>query len=251
MADGGVSGGTRNDGPRARRPLPIGGIVAILLLLVAAGVGYRLYERYIDVPTVEREDDGRAITRIVDARLVGASDLRVSRLSGTVQAVSTDERWGRLLRSQYIMKAPFAVDYFVDLAKLDRGDFLWNAQDRILTVTVPDVRPEPANIDEARASVSRTDGIFVTRDAMAALRQRASGNAERVAREEAVKPARLAAARRNGRAAVAAIFGRPLRVAGVRATVQVRFAGEPVRDPERMDLSRSLAEIYAEMTSGR
>ncbi|TVV72350.1 DUF4230 domain-containing protein [Sphingomonas solaris] len=224
---------------------------ALLLLLVAVGTVYYLYERFIDAPSIVREDDGRAITRIVDARLAAAVDLRVSRLSGTVQAVATDRRWGGWLNSSYVMKAPFSVSYFIDLSKLDRGDFLWNAESRTLTVTVPDVRPEPADIDETRTTVSRTDGIIVTRDAMTVLRQRASRNAVRVAGEEAVKPARLGVARANGRAAVTSLFQRPLRVAGMDATVRVRFTGEPEQDGERMDRSRTLAEIYAEMTGKR
>ncbi len=227
-------------------PKFISGLIAIVLLAVMAGVGYRLYERYVADYTVQREDDGRILTRVIDARLAASADLRVSRLSGTIQAVSSDQRMGGLLSSSLVFKAPFEVGYFVDLAKLDRGDFFWDEKGKTLLVTVPDVRPEAPNIDETKTTVDRTTGIFVTRDAMAALRKRASLNAQRVAGEEAVKPARLAVARANGRKAITELFARPLRIAGLDMKVQVRFAGEPNLDAEQMDRSRSLAEIYGQ-----
>lgn len=217
-----------------------------LALAVVVGVaGWMLYERYARDYTVTRREDGQAVARIVGARLDRMGDLRVSRLSGTVQGVSADQRVGGLLRSTRVMKAPFEVSYYVDLSELDPADFLWDERSHTLIVEVPDVRPGPVNVDEARATLDRTSGLFVTRAAMADLQRAASASAEKVAADEAASPARMESARRNARTAVAGLFAQPLRAAGLRAKVRVRFAGEAVQDGEQWDRSRSLAEIFA------
>lgn len=218
----------------------------LALLLAAAAGGWLLYERYARDYTVTRQDDGRAVARVVGARLDRMGDLRVSRLSGTVQGVSADQRVGGLLRSTRVMKAPFEVSYYVDLSGLDPADFLWDEQGHTLIVEVPDVRPGPVNIDEARATLDRTSGLFVTRAAMVNLQRAASASAEQVAADEAASPVRMETARRNARTAVENLFAQPLRAAGLRAKVRVRFAGEAVRNGEQFDRSRSLAEIFAD-----
>jgi hypothetical protein len=230
------------------RTTPLRLIGATLLILVVAGVlaaGMLFYKSYTTNYVVTAEDDGQAITRVVDARLDTAGDLRVSLLRGTVQSVAHDARLGGLLNSSRVMKAPFEVGYFVDLSGLDRGDFFWDAKSRTLTVKVPDVRVDPVNVDEARTTLDETSGIFVSRAAMAELRHRASAGAQRSARAEAVKPANLERARENGRQAITALFARPLRIAGIDATVRVQYAGQPAADPTIWDRSRSLAELYA------
>lgn len=230
---------------RAGRGLPHVLLALVLVLVLAGAGGWLLYERYARDYTVTRRSDGQAIAGILGARLDRMGDLRVSRLSGTVQGVSADQRVGGLLRSTRVMKAPFEVSYYVDLAALDREDILWDEQSRTLIVEAPDVRPGPVNVDEARATLDRTSGLFVTRAAMTDLQRAASASAVKVATDEAASPARMEAARRDARAAVADFFARPLRAAGVRAKVRVRFAGEAVRDGEQWDRSRSLAEIFA------
>lgn len=224
----------------------IGAGLFVLLMAGVFAVGVLIYRSYTTSYVVTAEDDGRAITRVVDARLAAAGDLRVSRLSGTVQSVAHDRRMGGLLNSRRVMKAPFEVGYFVDLAKLDRGDFFWDQQSRTLTVKVPDVRIDPVNVDESRTTLDETSGLFVSRAAMAELRRRASGNARTSAAAEAARPENMARARENGRQALTALFERPLRVAGVDATVKVQYDGQPADDPVIWDRSRSLAEVYGD-----
>jgi hypothetical protein len=216
-------------------------LAAIVIVGALVLVGIRLTAYFRTEPPVNAEDDGRIISKIVDAKLVDTVDLRVKVIRGRVQAVATDRRG--VLYSSLAMKAPFEADYFIDLSKLERRDFLWDARTRTLIVIVPKVRIGAINVDETRAAFT-TSGLFVTRAAMTALRQRASDTAQRLAAAEAVKPAYLATVERDGRAAIANLFARPLRIAGVKATVRVRYEGEPERDPEQMDRSRSLAEIY-------
>jgi hypothetical protein len=218
----------------------------VLALLVALGVGgYLAYRHYTVDYTVTREEDGMAVSRVVDARLDSAVDLRVSKLTGTVQATSADAGWGVMLASGLVFKAPFEADYFVDLSKLDRGDFFWDAKTRTLIVNPPDVRVDTVNVDEGRATLDRTTGLLVTRDAMTRLRQRASTRAAQAARSEAATPGNIARARDNARVAITDLYQRPLRAAGLDATVRVRFKGEAIRNDEQWDRSKSIAEILA------
>ena len=215
------------------------GVLAAAILIAAAIVGYRTYtERY-----VVETDDGVAVAQVVQATLAGASDLKVSTLSGTVQSTATDTRGLGMLTSQRVMKAPFSVEYFVDVSSLDAGDFRWDAARRTLVVDAPAVRVGSINVDEAHTYLDRTTGMFVTRAAMAALQRQASGRATRVAADEARTPARLAQAQANARRSLSALFRGPLAAAGLDASVVVRFASDPSRDDERWDTSRSLGEV--------
>ena len=211
------------------------GVVALMALVV----GYRKYnERY-----VVKTDDGVAVAQVVQATLSGASDLKVSTLTGTVQSTATDTRGMGMLTSQRVMKAPFAVDYFVDVSGLDAGDFRWDAGTRTLVVDAPGVRVGAVNVDEAHTYVDRTTGVFVTRGAMTELQHQASARADRVATAEAREPERLAQAQANARRALGKLFAGPLAAAGLDARVVVRFASDPVRGGERWDTSRSLEEV--------
>jgi hypothetical protein len=217
-----------------------------LAVLVAIGLAvYLAYQHYTVSYTVERESDGIAISKVVDAKLSDATDLRVSRLTGTVQATASDSGWGGILPSGLVFKAPFEADYFVDLAKLDRSRFFWNAKTRTLIVTPPDVRVDSVNVDEGRATVDQTTGLLVTRGAMARLRQRASGRAEQVVRGTATSAKNVARAREAARREIADLYQRPLGIAGLDAHVVVQFEGEGSRNTEQWDRSRSLDEIVA------
>lgn len=213
--------------------------IVVVLVAVAGVVGYQKYtERY-----VVKTDDGVAVAQVVQATLSGASDLRVSTLSGTVQSSATDTRGFGMLTSQRVLKAPFSVDYFVDMGALGAGDFGWDAATRTLVVNAPAVRVAAPNIDESRTYVDQTSGMFVTRAAMAALQKQASARATRVAGDEARSPARIAQAQANARRSLAALFRGPLAAAGLEARVVVRFANDPVKDGERWDMTRSLDDV--------
>lgn len=224
---------------------PVAALVALALVLGAAVVAYRGYTaRY----TVSVRDDGLAVAQVVAARLYRSADLRVSRLSGTVQGVSVDTRGFGVLRSQRIVKAPFEVGYFVDLSTLDPGAFRYDAARRVLLVEAPAIRVARPDIDESRTTLDRTSGVFVTRAAMAVLQQRAAASAMRVASEEARKPANMASAKENARRALASLFAGTLGAAGIDARVEVRFPDDPRRDRDRWDTSRSLQDVLGNRT---
>ena len=210
-------------------------------ILVATFVGYRYYtERY----AISTDDDGVAVARVVAGRLYGSSDLRVSHLAGTVQSTaSTTRMWG-WLRYVRLIKAPYDVDYFVNLGALKSRDFRYDSRRRTLLVEVPDVVVGNPNVDESRVTLDTTTGFLPPRGAMAELQKMVSAKATTVVAAKAREPENMRKARENGRAALERLFAGSLDAAGLPVTVTVRFAGEPrTGSSERWDLTRSLEEV--------
>lgn len=224
-------------------------IFAAVLVVAALAVGAIAYKTYVQRYTVStREDltgekDSSVVAGVVTATLFKAGDLRVSRLTGIVQGVGRDVRGFGMLQSQRVVKSPFEVDYFVDLSKLNASQFRYDTKTRTLLVRAPGVRVGRPDIDESRTTFDNTDGLFVTRAAMAAMQRQVATSAMRVATAEARKPENLAAAKERAREAIARLFAAPLQAAGIKATVTVRFADDPVKNDEQWDLSRSLEEV--------
>lgn len=217
------------------------GLALAFAIVVGALAGYRWWN---DRHVVESDDGGLAVARVVAATLHTSADLRVSRLSGTVQATGATSRWWGWLQSSRVVKAPFEVDYFVDVRALDTGDFRYDAARRVLTVEVPDVTAGNPNVDHSRVTLDRTSGVYVSRDAMAELQRRVATTARGVVAERAADPENMRKARESGRAAIAKLFGGALGAAGLPVRVEVRYVGE-ARAPngERWDVSRSLEEV--------
>ena len=235
-----------NGDARLKSGVLIVAIAVRLALTIAIGVATYLGYRYVTeqrLPSVDK--DGKATAQVVVATLYGRSDLRVGRLSGTVQGTAYSSRlWGWLNASQ-VVKAPFEVNYFVNVSRLGPKDFaLSDAGDRIV-ITIPDVTTERPNVDLARASLNDVQGAFVSRGAMVEMGGKVAASAQRAAAERANLPENREKARGYARAAVERLFTGALRAARVDAQVAVRFAGEPVRDGERWDVSRSVAEVLA------
>jgi hypothetical protein len=222
----------------------VAGIVVIGALLVAARLGY---DRYTEQYVVERRDDGQAVTKVVAATFARASALKVGQLSGTVQSTASDSRMWGMLSSDKVVKAPFSVDYFVDVSRLGPSAYRWDRAQRTLTIDAPDIHAGKPNVDEAAATLSQTRGLFVTRKAADQLARRASGAAQSAAAAEALKPERVAQARDNARRALAALARGPLQAAGLAGVrVIVTFPHERGgRDDEQWDRSRSVPEVLA------
>lgn len=231
--------------PQPNRPIAsvIAAIIAIIAALVIAKIGYDKYgEKYV----VERRDDGVAVDRIVRATFTGASALKVGSLSGTVQSTASDVRGFGMLASDKVVKAPFSVDYFVDMARMGGRDYHWDQAGRVLTIMAPDVTVGAPNVDESATSVSETRGLFVTRAAAEALARQVSIGARRTAQTEARKPERIAAAREHARRALAKLLGAPLAAAGIGGVrVAVVFPYERRGSIERWDTSTAPADVLA------
>ncbi|RDE07478.1 DUF4230 domain-containing protein [Sphingomonas aracearum] len=219
------------------------GVLVIGALLLAARIGY---DRYTEHYVVERRDDGQAVTKVVAATFARASALKVGQLSGTVQSTASDSRLWGMLSSDKVVKAPFQVDYFVDVSRLGRDAYRWDQANRTLTIDAPDIHAGKPNVDEAAATLSQTRGLFVTRKAADQLARRASGAAQNAARAEAAKPERVAQARDNARRALGQLVRAPLEAAGIAGVrVIVTFPYERGGDTERWDVSRSIPEVLA------
>jgi hypothetical protein len=220
--------------------------LALVLAVLAAGwVAWQRYqERYV-VTAPEQSPGGPAVTQLITAQLSGTRQLRVAQLAGTIQATASDVRGLGWLRSDQVVKMPYAVDYFVDLSGVGAGDMEWHPETRTLIVDAPDVTVGTPNTEEGRRTLVRTTGLFVTRAAAEELSRRTSLNAAAKAQSEAQSPERMAQAREHARRGLAATFSAPLAALGYRdARVVVTFPPERgARSAERWDQSRHPSEV--------
>jgi len=202
---------------------------------------------------VSVEDDGSAVTKLVAERFAGASSLKVSELSGTIQSTAQDVRAFGWLKSDQVVKMPFSVDYFIDVSGIDAGDLEWNEKTRTLIINAPDVKPGRPNIDESRRTLVQTNGLFVTRKAGEELSRRTSLHAADRATKEANSPERMAQARDYGRAALGKLLGAPLGALGYGdARVVVTFPSERAnRNPEQWDVTTPINEVLANRRNAR
>lgn len=221
-------------------------LIVLAVVLAAAAIVFLAYDRYRERYAVTAPDEGGApITTLISARMAGASALKVASLSGTIQSTASDIRGFGWLRSDQVVKMPYSVDYFVEVARIGPGDIEWSDTTRTLIVEAPDVAPAPANIDEARRSLVKTTGIFVTRKAAVDLALRTSIHATAKANAVASSPARMAQARELARQALVKLYANPLRALGHGdARVIVTFPSERRRiNGEQWDMSRSVEDV--------
>lgn len=215
-----------------------------LLLLVAAAVGGALWWQQRRADRAEW-DAGLAASRTLTATFARTSALQVAELTG--EAVTRVEgRSGGIFGNVQTTRAPYAVGYTVDLHRLGARDFRWNAQERIMVVTIPEVTVAPPRIDLAQAR-SEQRGLFVSRRSGLSMGKHVAANLTAAATTKANAAEQLARAQAAAREAVAALVAAPLAAAGVDGvTVRVRLAGEdrPAGlSHERWDASRPVAEI--------
>jgi hypothetical protein len=193
---------------------------------------------------------GLAASRTLSAVFERTSALQVARLSGeAITRVQGASGPGGLFRNVQVTRAPYAVDYTVDLSRLSTADYRWNPKERVMIVTVPEVTPAPPRVDMARAR-SLQDGIYISRGSGLAMGQRVAGNLAAAAGEKARAPDNMARAQAAARAAVQALVRAPLSAAGIGdVKVVVRLPGEARAagvEAERWDESRPLAEVLRE-----
>ncbi|MDB5662196.1 MAG: hypothetical protein JWM38_1246 [Sphingomonas bacterium] len=159
---------------------------------------------------------------------------------------STQRRFGLSARKTLIM--PGNVRYEVDLGKLRQQDVRWNAGEKRLSVMLPPIELAGPEVDLAAMREYDGGGVLLRLSDAATrldMSNRAAGQRELLAQARGPVPMRLA--RDAARRAVERSFAMPLRAAGLDATVQVLFADErgSKRNPDQLDRSRSLDEIYA------
>ena len=225
--------------PPIDRRLIAGIVVAALLLF-----GYFYWQRRAAIQ--EEYQTSLGLARVLSATFEATDRLEVGRVDGALDVTTVDPGLFRFLRSAQKATLPFSVSYQLDLSQLDTDDYRWDAKNRVLRVTIPDVAPTSPNIDETKRRTLATDGMFVTREAYDNLNRRAALLATRAAATEAKKPVHLNAARANARKSVAKLLETPLSVAGLGdVTVEVAFPFDGVATSEQWDVSPSIAEVLA------
>ena len=219
-------------------------LIALAAAVAALAGGYAAYRHWAVRYTVTREDDGSAVTKVVAASLAKQSALRVATVSGIVQSVAASSRLMGLLTSDQIVKAPFSVDYSVDLSRIAPRDLVWDAKAHALTVNVPEVTIGRPNVDLSAMSLVSTRGLFVTRDASQEMFRKGAAAASGAATAEARKAQWVALARENARRDLERLLGAPLAAAGVRVdSIHVAFPDERRGPDTRWDVSRSVKDV--------
>ena len=233
----------------ARPPLDrrlIGGVLVAALLLF----GYLYWQRRAAIQ--EEYQTSLGLARVLSATFQATDRLEVGRVDGALDVTTVDPGMFRFLRSAQKATLPYSVTYQLDLSQLDTDDYRWDAKNRVLRVTIPDVAPTSPNIDETKRRTLATDGMFVTREAYDNLNRRAALLATRAAATEAKKPVHLNAARANAKKSVASLLETPLSVAGLGdVTVEVAFPFDGVARSEQWDVSPSIAEVLARRKAGQ
>lgn len=227
-----------------RTRIGLGTILVMLIVVAVAGaLGYQFYrEHYV----VEKRD-GQVLAGVVTAAFTGRNDLRVGNTTGIVQAKAEDINSAGL-HTEQIMKAPYSVDYFVDLSKLSLNDYRWNEKNRTLTIVLPPVTVGRPNVDESRRTMIVTKGWWVSRAAAERLTQRVSSTAQQLVKVEAEKPEYIRRARERARNSATSFIRPALAVAGLNDVhVIAQFPDEMGgANSEQWDLTRSLREVLAD-----
>jgi len=119
---------------------------------------------------------------------------------------------------------PARVDYAIDLAKLDKRSFSWEAEKHRLTVTLPPLELSRPNLDEGHAQYLR-EGMWIPRDVQAKLTRNNTLLAGQQASAAAANPVLMDLARAAAKQAMQQNLSAPLRAAGYAdVTVDVQFA---------------------------
>jgi hypothetical protein len=217
---------------------------AWMALLVVAMLGLLAVAvwQYLRAQKAEQQlglDAGRVLSAVFSQ----ARELRVARLTGVALAKSTND--GMVFRAEQETRAPFSVNYFVDLKRVGPGDYLWDSERRVMTVRIPDVTVERASVDLSTAQVWQR-GLWVSRKAGIDLQRQASRHLAVTAQARATSDENMAKARAAAVAAVAGFLRQPLAAAGFGdVAVEVRFPWDGQGSAEQMDRSRRPEDVLA------
>lgn len=225
----------------------IAAIVVLALSAIALVAGWTWYQQR----KVKRAENELALStaRTLSEAFSRSSALKVAQLNGEVAARVETSSAGGLLSPTLRIRAPYSVQYFVNLRAIDRSAYRWNAESQTMFVALPDVVAEQPGIDFARATMD-FDGVFVSRTAAARLQQEGGKRMVISAAATARRADNLEKARVAARRAVSDLLGAPLQAAGHgNVTVVVRFTNEEPAgdDRERWDTTRSIAEVMADL----
>ena len=224
-----------------------------ILYLVLAGIALVALVWLIDKATVNRKADQLARSNLDTVAAVvrqNTNRIQVQKLSGSVTTVrETSGGPFGIFKGKLIIKQPFTVPYFVDMAQMDLSDYIWDEQTKTLRVRIPPVVPDAPNVDDSRQQAS-AQGWVITRDMQSKLQTAVAQGAARQATQEARKPEHLEAANKAAREAIIRNLETPLRAAGL-GQVRVEVVEARAPDNERWDVSRSIEEVLEEADRNR
>ena len=193
--------------------------LALVLFLAAIGGGLWWAERYR-----ARALEG-SVETIATASLQGLREqARLTAFIARFVAVTTSEQSRFGLSAKQTMILPGLVRYDLDLAAIRDEDVAWDADKKILTVSLPPLILSGPEIDLKGMQVYDEGGLLTTfTDAQKTLdtANKAHGQQELIAQAKGDVPMRLA--RDATRAAIERSFAMPLRAAGLQPQVVAKF----------------------------
>jgi hypothetical protein len=221
-------------------------ILGALAVVILVAIGWFLFQR--QQRAQEARSVGIEVSRTITASFANMTALKVGTVSGDVLSSSNTTTFFGTMPVIQRSRAPYSVDYFVDLSKLSAANYRWNATTQTMSIDVPDVMIAAPNIDGGKAAIVQ-QGIYISRNAGIRLQQQAAERANAAARKTAQDPKYIAQARANARAAIAKLAAAPLQAAGLgMVNVAVRFPVDPKPEAvaqEDWDRSTPVAEILA------
>ncbi len=218
---------------------------ALIAAILVAALGYGCWQR--NERAKAENQLGLASARTISEVFSKTRSLQVATLSGEVIAIGRDRGWMGMVPSSMTVKYPYSVNYLVDMRTFDPSQFRWDEKARTMTVTIPDVAPQPPAVDAAKAVYTDTSGLFISRTAAQRIINLAGSRAQQRAAASAAKPQHMDAARKSAREAVQALVAAPLKAAGlgeVSVTVRYPWEGAGKGEPVRWDESRTVGEVY-------
>jgi len=221
-------------------------MIAALLLLVLAGAGLWYWQRQREMADLQL---GINSTRVLSQSFGAANQLKVAGISGELVARADDPGMIAILASSQTMKAPYTVDYFIDLAQVGQRGFSWNSAARKLVIELPDVSVGKPHIDAAAASVTQS-GLYISREAGIRMQHKAAQALAGKAGELAKSPENLKRAREAAKLAVRQNALAPLRAAGIDdVDVDVRFVFARNNNDDVWDYTTPIDQVAKKLES--
>ncbi len=221
-------------------------LVVVALAVVGLGVWWTVTEAHDGQEKAEM-DAGLASARVISATFEKVGDLRVGQLRGT--AIARSKYDGIIFNSEQRTRAPFTVDYYMDLSKLTVADYRWDRDTKTMFVELPTMTIGNPNVDMRKAEIEQ-DGVWISAIAGRELQKLATVRLQSAAAEAGRRPRFVQQARENGRSTMESLVRAPLQAAGIgNVNVVVRYAGErngESLDHERWDTSTPLEQILRE-----
>ena len=223
--------------------------VLLALVIVAAIIGLFWWQRWqADQERVAREaaemQAGLRASEVLSAVFELAPAVRVAQLTGKVLSKGECQSLNIFSNEQNTV-APYSVSYFVDLTRVNRKSYSWDATTKTMIVEVPEPLVEKPSVDMGRAR-SAQSGKYVSRACGLAMQRQVAGRLMAAAQVKANEAKFIQQARDAARNTVAGLTRRPLLAAGIRdVKVAVRFPSDARLD-EQMDRSTPITEIYAQ-----